>query len=288
MTWKVYQIVLRLHSPMHIGQMKLGNIQRTRPYVTGKALWGALTARLTRDQAPPGKSATAPDLYEAIGQQAHQRLAFTYLFPTTRQDGKVDIWPWEEGFGPRFLGTYASTALSYPRQSAAEGTLHEVECIVPHTLDGGNPVYLAGYISAREDAPDWEFVLGRLQLGGERGYGWGRVELARSEEWDLTQPLFGWYAVDSNHWPPVLRATEGARLVAHALAADFSDDGVVRRAVQGIEGPVEPLVGRETGFDGRFGVRVSRARICYVPGCVVQPGSAFQIGPYGIWEATSP
>ncbi len=285
MAWKAYQVVLRLHSPMHIGQMKLGNIQRTRPYVTGRVLWGALTARLTRDQMPPGKSATSSDLYEVMGKQVHQQLAFIYLFPTTKQSGEIEMWPWEEGFGPRFLSTYASTALTYPQQSAAEGTLHEVECIVPHTLDESDPVYVAGYVLAQENAPDWKSALDRLQLGGERGYGWGQVKLEKIQEWD--QPLFGWYVVQPDHWPPVLMAVDEAKLVAHALAVDFNDSEL-RRAVQGVEGPIEPLVGRETRSPGRFGVQVSQARICYVPGSGVQSGSTFRIGPYGIWEAASP
>lgn len=288
MAWKAYQVVLRLRSPMHIGQMKLGNIQRTRPYVTGRVLWGALTLRLARDAQPPGNPATAPHLYRGMGQRVHQQLAFTYLFPTTCQDGVVDLWPWDEGFGPRFLSSYASTALTYPQQSAAEGTLHEVECIVPNTLDDGSPVYLAGYLFAQDNAPDWQRALNRLQLGGERGYGWGQVTLEKLEEWDMKQPLFGWYTVVPGAWPPVLKAEEGARLVAHALATDSSDDGQVHRAVEGISGPVEPLVGRETDSADRFGTQVSQARITYAPGSQVTTREfTCSIGLYGIWEAVS-
>jgi len=287
MAWKVYQVVLRLRSPMHIGQMKLGNIQRTRPYVTGRVLWGALTARLTRDGTPPGKPAISSDLYDSMGKQVHQQLTFTYLFPTTRQDGEVEIWPWEEGFGPRFLGTYVGTALSYPQQSAAEGTLHEVECVVPRTSDKGQPVYVVGYVFAQENAPDWKSALSRLQLGGERGYGWGRVKLVKSQEWDIAQPLFGWYIVQRDYWPPVLMTMDNkARVVSHALAVDF-DDGDLHQAVRGVRGPAEPLVGRETRFGRRFGMQVSQARICYAPGSNVQLDSTFCIGPYGIWEGVS-
>ncbi|MGC9529166.1 MAG: hypothetical protein ACP5G2_00900 [Candidatus Bipolaricaulaceae bacterium] len=284
MTWRAYQVVLRLRSPLHIGWGKVGNLQRTRPYVTGRVLWGALTARLARDQVPPGKPATAPDLYEAMGQQVHQLLAFTYLFTTTWQDGHVDIWPWEKGFSHQFLSTYASTALIYPQQSAAEGTLHEVECISPHTPVDGRPVYLTGYIFAQEDAPEFSSTLHRLQLGGERGYGWGRVEQVKCQEWDSEQPIFGQYTFHHSRWPPVLTAVKEAKLLAHALAVDFNDDGL-RRAVQHVDGPIEPLVGRETKAGGRFGEQVSHAHICYVPGSNVEPGSTFQIGPYGIWEA---
>ena len=46
MTWTVYRVTWRLLAPMHIGWRKLGNMQQTRPYVTGRNLWGAFTARL--------------------------------------------------------------------------------------------------------------------------------------------------------------------------------------------------------------------------------------------------
>jgi hypothetical protein len=256
-------------------------------------LWGALAQRLTRDIFQGKGPATDSKDYQVMGNRVHNQLAFSYFYPTTHPDSRVSPWPWEEGFRPRFLSTYASTALAYPQQSAAEGTLHEVEFISPYTLDVGKQVYLVGYIFARDDAPDWQSALRRLQLGGERGYGWGRVELVgKPEEWN-GQPLFHWYTVEPNTWPPVLKARENASLLAHALAVDFEDktcpqkDGTptLRRCVEGISGPVEPLVGRETHpQDGRFGVWLSQARICYIPGSMVSKEACFKIGPYGIWE----
>ncbi|MGC8904517.1 hypothetical protein, partial [Thermus sp.] len=74
-------------------------------------------------------------------------------------------------------------------------------------------------------------MLPRLQLGGERTYGWGRVSVASVEEPAPSEPLFGRYAVRSNTWPPVLEAKQGAPLLAHALAADFNDG---HRALAGI------------------------------------------------------
>ncbi len=283
MTWKTYRVVLHLRSPLHIGQIKVGNVQRTRPYVTGRVLWGALTERLTRDRAQGRGAATDSQQYVAVSQEVHERLAFTYFYPTTRRDGFVKPWPWDDDFRPRYLSTYASTALTYPQQSAAEGTLHEVECIVSHTLDRGAPVYLAGYMFAQDDAPDWQSALKRLQLGGERGYGWGRVEpVRRPDPWD-GKPLFDeQYTVEQDTWPPVLTVAKKTRLLAHALAADFDK---TYRAVTGVDGEIEPLVGREVDpKDGRFGVHLSPARICYAPGARVEEATQVQIGRFGVWE----
>lgn len=293
MSWTLSQVVLRLCSPMHIGQNKIGNVQRTRLYVTGRVLWGALTQRLTRDSFQSGGPATQFNQYYEVSQVVHSRLAFTYFYPTIEAKGNVSLWPWEDGFRSRFLSTHASTALTYPQQSAAEGTLHEVECIVPRTLDGGHQVYLTGYILHQQGASnDWREALSRLQLGGERGYGWGRIEPICVQE---VQPekgqnadearfcLFGCYsAKPGSDWPPVITAGPEARLLAHALAADFDPEHL---AVTGVTGEVEPLVGLETDRDGRFGRQVSRAWVCYVPGSTVAAGAHMRVGPYGIWEA---
>jgi hypothetical protein len=51
MNWIGYRVVFRLRSPLHIGWRKAGNVQVTRPYLTGRSFWGALTERLVRDTA---------------------------------------------------------------------------------------------------------------------------------------------------------------------------------------------------------------------------------------------
>ncbi|MFN3763005.1 MAG: RAMP superfamily CRISPR-associated protein [Anaerolineae bacterium] len=275
---KAYKVVLRLLTPLHVGWLKQGNLQRTRPYVTGKALWGALTARLTRDDPKSGGN------YVNIGKRVNEELAFTYFYPAVGEE--VDLWPWDDPdeFAWRYLNSYASTALDYDRNTAEEGTLHETEYISPRTREG-KPVYLVGYILERDGGNlAWSEALGRLQLGGERGYGWGRVEPVSKQE--SKEPLFGQWSVQAGTWPPELvPASPEARVLAHALAADF-DDGTLHRALTDVTGPIEPLVGRETVAGDRFGMQISPARICYAPGSRAKPTTSCRIGPYGIWEAS--
>ena len=276
MGWKVYKIVLRLHSPMHIGQAKIGNIQRTRPYVTGRAFWGALTSRMTRDRQQGKGPATNSQLYQTMRDNVHEHLAFTYFYPTTDPGGNVDPWPWDRGFRPRFLRSYAGTALSYPQQSADEGTLHEVEFISPRTLDSGEQVYLAGYIFAQEGAPEWQSALCRLQLGGERTYGWGRVaRMSEPKPREETSLFSEMYTVEIDGERPVLIAGEKARLLAHTGPHEKIK----------AEGAIEPLMGRETTSAVHFGVQVSEVRVYYAPGSKVKTGVRVRIGRYGIWEA---
>ena len=286
MAWRAYKIVLRLRAPLHIGRGKIGNLQRTRPYVVGRNLWGALTARLARSGHPDGRPKAKT--YADVGERVHEELAFTYLFATTQRDGAIETWPWDQAFRYRFLSTYASTALDYAVTSAEEASLHEVECILPYTRDEGKPVYLSGYLFQREESDlDWHGALDRMQIGGERGYGWGDVRkevISKLQSGSVS--LF-----DENHIAHLngsrvkVELAADQRLLVHALAADFNKD---HRAISvGMQGSVEPLVGRETTPESRFGVQLSAARICYAPGAGIrEPGEAV-IGAYGVWEGVT-
>lgn len=282
MAWHTYKVVLRLDSPMHIGWRKLGNLHRTRPFVTGRVLWGALTQRLTRDTTP-GPAADS-QLYQDVGENIHSTLAFTYFYPTVHRDGMVDLWPWTDPalFGARFLGTYASTALTYPQHGADEGTLHETECIVPNTVDEGRPVYLIGCVFARDGALTWQGALGRLQFGGERGYGWGRVCVVSHVEQCERQQLFdGRYTCTTSGEVPVIRAAQGSFLLAHTLTNGLGGTPEI------VAGEIEPLVGREADpVSGRSGVQLSQGRMYYAPGATVPEDSFFAVRRYGIWERT--
>jgi hypothetical protein len=283
MTWTAYQVSFRLLSPMHIGWRKLGNLQQTRPYLTGRNLWGALTARLTRES--DGND------YPGIGEQVDDQLAFTYFYPYAlpKEDSPWSwpdqwndfVWPWSDWdkFAWTFLGSYASTALANGR-SAEAGSLHETEFIAPHTREG-KQVYVVGYIleigglqnDEQNPLSKWQSVLERIQLGGERGYGWGRVHL--QEPCREAEKCFD-YELLPNNVRPQFRALNDTHLLAHTYA---ETDSVSNREVT-----IEPLVGRETTGSTSFGKDISQAAICWVPGGKVTQGETCQIQPKGIWE----
>lgn len=277
MKWTAQQIRFRLLSPLHIGWRKSGNLQQTRPYVTGHSLWGALTARLTRDS---GK-----DNYEEVGQWVDERLAFTYFYPSDCLSC-VRLWPWEESwdeFAWTYLGSYVSTSLA-DGHAAEEGSLHETEFIAPRTREG-KPVYLIGYIFQREDwsdlALDLDATLNKLQIGGERGYGWGRLNLLSGYEREPIKkdaPVFGKFKVAAAANRPVLEAdSEQARLLAHACATGSE-----------VNKQCEPLIGRITDSAGAFGQSHSKATVCWIPGEKVTASDKFLIQPKGLWKPIWP
>jgi len=261
MTWIFYHVSLRVTSPVHIGWKKTGNLQQTRPYVTGKALWGALTARLVRDQRNNN--------YQEIGEKVDNELRFTYFYPTT-ESSKVVVCPWKDSdkFSWMYLGSYASTALK--DRVVEEGMLHETEYLSTKTRDG-KQVYLVGYIIEKEGCNlKWREALKRIQIGGERGYGWGRVELIDKPK--KTKSCFD-YTIDDEEDSPQITVPKDNPILAHALA-----DGL------NCKGTIEPLVGRETDENKGFGGVISKAEICWIPGSIVNANKIFNIYSKGIWK----
>ena len=291
MPWNVYRVVFRLRAPLHIGQGKINYLQRTRPYVTGRVFRGALVSRVGRNQPELVRDSPSRDPYRRISKTFAQYLTSTYFYPALKKGNDWEVhFPWEDeaGFRRRFLGSYAGTALQYPSQTAAEGQLREIEYLAPYTLDEGLLVYLVGYIFVEEsrlkpDNPNynWRVALSRLQLGGERGYGWGlvqKVSLERIEpnEKGLFQQEAGFNS-DQNR--PILRLKTGTPVWAH----------VQTKGATALTGSIEPLVGREWRADGRskrkhIGQHLAYNGLCYLPGSQLTAETAFSIEEGGIWK----
>lgn len=274
MNWIRYRVVFRLRSPLHIGWRKVGNVQVTRPYLTGRSFWGALTERLARDtMARTGQIATNSNGYREVGKQVNEVLAFTYFYPALQSGNNYQVvWPWddERTFRHRFLSSYQSTALIYPAHSAAEGSLHEIEFLSPHTLDTADPVYLLGYVFEHKDCSlPWCDALTRLQFGGERGYGWGKTELVSLEK---TDDAFS-CAVYCSGRRPVITVPQDKRLLAHT-----KPDQIM------IAGEVEPLVGREWHTNSGAGAFITHFGVVYAPGGIATNEHCFAVESFGLWQ----
>ncbi|MDM7935763.1 MAG: hypothetical protein QUS08_10295 [Methanothrix sp.] len=285
MAWTHYPLKFRLQSPMHIGYRKVGNLMQTRQYVPGKNLWAALTARIARDHLD-GSDANS---YKKIGEHAKNKFRFSYLWPSL--DGEKPYFHWaHEDFDYLLLDSCASTALDHSAHSAEEGSLHETEFISPVTRDE-RKVYLLGDLWVKDGLPvemtRWQAAMENLQLGGERTYGWGRLELC-SDDWKENSSGSGMTAAGHPWWEYggkiFLELDEGKKITSHALASPpggpEGTDCLLANAKAGcrdVVGPVEPLVGWEWG---------SPARVCYrgvyfMPGGKVIKRARFKIDCFG-------
>lgn len=285
MSWEHYLLVFRLKSPLHIGLRKVGNLMQTRPYVPGRVLWGALTARLVRDYS----NKTNGDTYQKIGSSLKKNFRFGYLWPALcEKENPQNIedlevkFPWKDNlFDYYFLDCYAGTALDYTLVSTAEGSLHHVEFIRPYTRllpdQKSKQVYLVGDIFVNKDVTKhdilkfWPEAIGNVQFGGERAYGWGRVELVACKE---NQSLLEKEGYDLSPNDLTITAPEKSRLLAHLKATNSSR----------FRGQVEVLTAYHMRESGELRL-ISSPPIAFPPGTMVTQNSEFILSEEpGLWE----
>jgi hypothetical protein len=290
MAWIAHQLRFRARSQLHVGFRKVGNIQMTRRYIPARTLWGALTARLTRgaqygEWRLPGD--IPPGDYAATGERVRREIVFSYFFPEDEAhrplpprrepDGLKfgDVRMTRDTFEWRFLGSYSSTALDYGRGAVDEGTLHEVEFIAPNTREDvlangeivrSHPVFWTGYVLAREDTSlPWGSALKEIQVGGERGYGWGQLRLGELKAVPVTGGetfLFERTSCRLDGDRPVVSIPGGSYLLSHAKATGFEASG-----------EVEPFVSRSWDFKRGAGQQVEMTGgVCHAPGSRVADG----------------
>ena len=285
MNWKLYRVVFRVRAPLHIGCGKIGNLQRTRHYVTGRAFWGALTMRLTRDAFEGQGPAIDSRVYREFANEIHRSLSYTYFYPTLLIGSTYSVvWPWidQHRFIGRFLGCASRSTIARhePHRYDAGEVLHEVEYIASRTSDSGEPVYLSGYVFERDDCSlAWKSACNRLQFGGERGYGWGDVECIEIREHSSADLFDSSIRFNVAGEIPVISLVcneqSHAYLPAHAPAT-----------LTHVSGKVEPFVGREWRSDSNThrysGQHVEFNGMYFVPGAVVRQTLNLVIGEYGL------
>jgi hypothetical protein len=239
MAWQAYRWIWRLESPLHVGLAPAGFLNRTRLYIPARTMWGALTAALARQTA----SGAQPD-YAGTGEKLRKQARFSYLYPAERTgDGQWLAWipRYEEGQGlywqredgkcrlsvwqlrRRLLSTYPATAIDPVSHTAAEGTLREVEYVLPRWRDTATPVAFVGYVFLQNDIDPYGLKYGLKELdqvwiGGEVRYGFGRLRLLQLNGDDSWQPAEDCFSIslDPQGDDPILQDPQF--VYAHTMA----------------------------------------------------------------------
>jgi len=282
MAWQVYRWVWRLESPLHIGLSPAGSLNRTRLYIPARTIWGALTAELARRNA----SGACPD-YQGIGRDLQKNVRFSYLYPAEQVNG---LWhPWlpryEKGWGlcwrrqdgeeqlsdrsfrQRLLSTHLGTAIDPASDTAAEGTLREVEYIVPRWRHTGTLLAFVGYVFLR-DRNDLHGLkdVEELWVGGEIRYGFGWLHRVQWE--DSVRDCFG-ISLNLRQNDPILSVLEF--VWAHVPTNSDSKASGAWEIVLGWD--------RDT-LDSR-----TSSNLCWAPGSRVSAPECYRITENGIWES---
>ena len=298
MASELYQITYKARSPIHIGYRSIGILKTTRYYITGKAVWGALTAVMTRYlmNAPASKE------YKKIGEFVKENIRATYFFPKVNNVIYYPVYQNEEvrysdfsknAFEKTFIHSFVSTALD-KRKTADENTLHETEFIKNKVHIKGDilDVRWSGYISVNEGAKEGleieieenDFIIKgnkvmkaseifkEIQVGGERNYGFGRLDLDGTLE-----------KIDNDNGRIFDCELDGDKIRSNIALGHVQYKDVT------YTGEVEPLVGRDWGEKGSgrkspFNVDGSTDCIFFAPGTHFTREYTFVLGDYGVWN----
>lgn len=321
MSWKCYLTIFKAESPIHIGYKQVGMLKTTRYYITGRAMWGAITANLTRSlfDKPSSKD------YQAVGNFVKENIRTTYFYPAIN---KVDTEKWskymvkdycvfmpeynEEGlkfgemgkeeFERLFIGSFVSTALDVRTKTAEEGSLHEFEYIQNKVelCDKVVQVYWVGYLFVNCNGKE----VYRVEMSEKEGDVAITFRNGTTHESTLKNVLsmvfvggernYGFGKLRLCEFEPVSSKIFG-RLkfeLSNQPVLSYDDGGnsiahvdigSTNKIITNFCGEIEPLVGLEWSTDKSKGVgqKVSTAVICITPGSQI-PAGKYELGEYGI------
>jgi hypothetical protein len=276
MSWQKFRVIYELHSPLHIGYHKVGNVQRTRYYIPARNLWGSVTEALTR-RGFSTHGVSSGD-YQQVGEWVKTHCAFGYWFvyensklltPCYCKDGlKYGNLSVSE-FERRYLDSHVTTALDSKTNSAQHGSLHEVEFIAPYSRQNGARTRVSGLVFLDDKAKkilNWEYWLSNLQVGGERRYGFGTLRL-------VDMKLEGDPITCTR---PCQSVSKNTSFLAHV--------SVTTKVQVQIRGQIEPLVGRVTSQSHAFGSSLTSAIFCWTPGSIPMDDVQVQFEQEGYWR----
>lgn len=204
MTWSLFRWVWQLEGSLHVGMPPAGSLNRTRLYVPARAVWGALTAELSRREAQSNKEPP----YQSVGESLQKDYRFTYLYPAEQVEKNWRAWlpTYREGLGlawaredqpdvvvgdrrfrRRLLSTRPGTSIDASTDAAEDGSLRETECMETRWRDDGGrdagPAAMVGYVFIRTAKANDKYPSERRRLndvdtlfvGGDTRYGLGRL-----------------------------------------------------------------------------------------------------------------
>lgn len=303
MGWKSYRLVYQAKSPIHIGWHTLGYIKLTRYYITGKAMWGAATANLTRIYGKENE----PREYKVFGELLKTNVLISYFYPAVDPD--IPLLPeftadglkyggcTEAEFERLFIKSYGQTAVLPDSNTAEDESLHESEFIAPVVRDENtkeqSPVYFVGYIFIKDGAETednrlvgWDSgniqlkgALSEIFVGGDRKYGWGRLLLDGCEAKAHGNKFFD-YPLELDTDRPEITMPSKKPIPAHVAIINSLK----------FKGDIEPVVGRE--FDTKdkkgFGRKLVHSGVFWTPRSILAEDEPkpFSLCEYGIMEST--
>ena len=297
MTWHACQLEYEMRSPLLLGGYKLGFIQRTRLFIPGWTLWGALTAKL----APYIFHRPGAAEYEICGEFIEKNLRTSYGWllldgqecrPKYTNNNEVNKAEWYYGklrkaeLENRVLGSRGQNTVDPNTFTTLQNGLFETEMINEYDCKEGKRnrwcfiLYYADPWLGDYAAPFDTFriadalkQLEKLNIGADRssGFGWLR-RIGKTEEKIVEGDEAGPYPLDWKNGPD---------LYAHVPVQEICGKDVLGKAE-----PVPRRVWENDSEKKKWGPGQKMVVECfYTPGSRLKEKKSWQplIGPKGIW-----
>jgi hypothetical protein len=302
----IYELQFEAQSPIHIGYKKIGTLKTTRYYIPGKAIWGALTAHITRSLYE-NPFANHKNYYKDVGTFIKTYTKPTYFFPKVNdtiyyphytEKGLTYGAQSKSEFEQKFIYSRVGTAID-TTGTAEDRSLHETEYIRDTVKDDIKKVHWVGYCIVEEkeahglkitELNEKDFFIESetdnkilfsdciqtLTVGGERNYGFGKLHLKSMKK---SEKIF-----DNKYEDEKLTSSIALGHVAYEPDQDVE-----------YLGDLEPVVGRDWSSHDNdnntsknnnrgTGQKSTFCDVCFVPGTLFKDNHKFEIGGYGIMK----
>ena len=191
MTW--YKIVLEQEQPIYIGYKRYGVLAETRIFIPGQTMWGALTKayNLMKENSLNSNQ----ELFEQITCFYPSFDKENILKPNFKNRGFHLGDLSEKEFRLLFVDSFISTAILPETRTAKDGSLHEIEFILPKPKKALENTELwkkitevgyknenlkwIGLVCLNDDSLKDELENLKIFIGGDVRYGYGLMKVMK-------------------------------------------------------------------------------------------------------------
>ena len=281
MKWLCKELIYKIKTPLHIGYgAKLGIIDRTQYYIPGKTMWGAATAKIGNNRNNVN--------WENLRKLTKDNLIFTNFYISNKSGSEVKRPEFaedglhygnisEQQFEKKYITSFTSAGVEKDSGTAFEGDLHEIE-LIKNKCGPSESVFIKGYLFINEegfneknyDIDNFINYIEKLQVGGERNYGYGKIKRTSIKEND--ERIFDWKINNMKKEKPIL----------HNNGDPIFDTLEYCKDINSIIGKLRPIIKPEYN-DNSQSIKINGAGL--IPGSKIPNNEEnIKINSYGILE----
>lgn len=199
MSENYYEIIFEQIQPLHLGFKKHGVVSETKIFIPGQTIWGALVNSFIKKDIQEKDKIKIQEI-----QKMFENIScffpiikngdnFENVLTPEYKDGELYLGDYSERkFRYYFTDTFVSTAVNTKNREAVEGSLHEIDYILPNKKDKiKEKLFWKGYLKINDETiKDFIKECESIYVGGEVKYGFGLIKCSSINKIDCTKNIF--------------------------------------------------------------------------------------------------